>query len=181
MIHGFREVAERPVDEYRCRARVFRHAATGCEVLHLAAADTENLFAFSFATPAGDDTGAAHILEHSVLAGSARFPLREPFTVLMRGSVSTFLNAFTFPDRTVYPAASCTPQDFFNLLDVYGDAVFFPLLRDETFHQEGWRIENAAGRTGFAGVVLNEMKGAYASPEAGAAEWALPALFPDTP
>jgi presequence protease len=181
MIHGFREVAGRPVDEYRCRARSFRHAATGCEVLHLASADTENLFAFSFATPALDDTGAAHILEHSVLAGSARFPLREPFSVLMRGSVSTFLNAFTFPDRTVYPAASCTPRDFFNLLDVYGDAVFFPLLRDETFRQEGWRVEHDAGRSSFAGVVLNEMKGAYASPEAVAGEWALRALFPDTP
>ncbi|MCX7028894.1 MAG: insulinase family protein [Spirochaetes bacterium] len=180
-IQGFLQLAERAVDEYRCRARVFRHAATGCEVLHLASADTENLFAFSFATPALDDTGAAHILEHSVLAGSARFPLREPFTVLMRGSVSTFLNAFTYPDHTVYPAASCTPRDFFNLLDVYGDAVFFPLLRDETFRQEGWRLENAAGRAGFAGVVLNEMKGAYASPEALAGEWALRALFPDTP
>jgi Zn-dependent M16 (insulinase) family peptidase len=180
MNHGFREVAERAVDEYRCRARVFRHAATGCQVLHLATADTENLFAFSFATPALDDTGAAHILEHSALAGSVRFPLREPFTVLMRGSVSTFLNAFTFPDRTVYPAASCTPQDFFNLLDVYGDAVFFPLLRDETFRQEGWRLDPAGG-AGYAGVVLNEMKGAYASPEALAGEWALRALFPDTP
>ena len=179
-ISGFQQLAERAVDEYRCRARVFRHTATGCEVLHLAAADTENLFAFSFATPAGDDTGAAHILEHSVLAGSARFPLREPFTVLMRGSVSTFLNAFTWPDRTVYPAASCTPRDFFNLLDVYGDAVFFPLLRDETFRQEGWRLERPPADR-FAGVVLNEMKGAYASPEALAGEWALRGLFPDTP
>ncbi len=181
MIHGFLPLAERAVDEYRCRARSFRHAATGCEVLHLASADTENLFAFSFATPALDDTGAAHILEHSVLAGSRRFPLREPFTVLLRGSVSTFLNAFTFPDRTVYPAASCTPRDFFNLLDVYGDAVFFPLLRDETFRQEGWRIETDSDRAGFAGVVLNEMKGAYATPEALASEWTLRALFPDTP
>lgn len=181
MIHGFRQLAERAVDEYRCRARVFRHEATGCEVLHLASADTENLFAFSFATPSLDDTGAAHILEHAVLAGSRRFPLREPFTVLMRGSVATFLNAFTFPDRTVYPAASCTPRDFFNLLDVYGDAVFFPLLRDETFRQEGWRLETAAGAAGLAGVVLNEMKGAYASAERLAAEWALRALFPDTP
>jgi Zn-dependent M16 (insulinase) family peptidase len=180
-IHGFLQTDERAVDEYRCRARVFRHAVTGCEVLHLATADTENLFAFSFATPALDDTGAAHILEHSALAGSRRFPLREPFTVLMRGSVSTFLNAFTYPDRTVYPAASCTPRDFFNLLNVYGDAVFFPLLRDETFRQEGWRLEEVDGRPALAGVVLNEMKGAYASAEAVTGEWALRALFPDVP
>lgn len=179
--HGFLQIDERAVDEYRCRARVFRHAATGCEVLHLATADTENLFAFSFATPALDDTGAAHILEHAALAGSRRFPLREPFTVLMRGSVSTFLNAFTFPDRTVYPAASCTPRDFANLLDVYGDAVFFPLLRDETFRQEGWRLEEVDGRPALAGVVLSEMKGAYASAEAVTGEWALRALFPDVP
>jgi len=180
-IQGFHELAARPVDEYRCLARVFRHSATGCEALHLAAADTENLFAFSFATPAPDDTGVAHILEHSVLAGSRRFPLREPFTVLMRGSVATFLNAFTFPDRTVYPAASCTPRDFFNLLDVYGDAVFFPLLRDETFRHEGWRFEQDDGGARFAGVVLNEMKGAYASPEELAGAWSLRGLFPDTP
>jgi Zn-dependent M16 (insulinase) family peptidase len=180
-IRGYGELAARPVEEYRCLARRFRHAATGCEVLHLASEDTENLFAFSFATPAPDDTGVAHILEHSVLAGSRRFPLREPFAVLMRGSVSTFLNAFTFPDRTVYPAASCTPQDFFNLLDVYGDAVFFPLLRDETFRQEGWRFELDGAGARFAGVVLNEMKGAYASPEEVTGAWSLRGLFPDTP
>lgn len=180
-IHGFQALDERAVDEYRARASVYRHAATGCEVLHLASEDTENLFAFAFATPALDDTGAAHILEHSVLAGSHRYPLREPFTVLMRGSVATFLNAFTFPDRTVYPAASCTPADYRNLLDVYGDAVFFPLLRVETFRQEGWRLEETDGRSALAGVVFNEMKGAHASPEAVAGEWALRALFPDSP
>ena len=183
-IGAFQMLARRELPEYRSSALYVRHEATGCEVLHLGTADTENLFAFCFATPPRDDTGVSHITEHSVLSGSDRYPLKEPFSALMKGSMHTFLNALTYPDRTVYPAASCNRADFFNLLDVYGDAVFHPLLRKETFMQEGWRLEPVNGREDelhYAGVVYNEMKGAYSSPESIVGEWAFRSLFPDTP
>ncbi|HVP18010.1 MAG TPA: insulinase family protein, partial [Spirochaetia bacterium] len=183
-IGAFQVLARRELPEYRSSALHVLHVATGCEVLHIASADTENLFAFCFATPPRDNTGVSHITEHSVLSGSRRFPLKEPFSALMKGSMNTFLNALTYPDRTVYPAASCNRADFFNLLDVYGDAVFFPLLRKETFMQEGWRLEPVDGSQDefrYAGVVYNEMKGAYSSPESIVGEWAFRSLFPDTP
>lgn len=183
-IGAFQVLARRELPEYRSSALHVRHSATGCEVLHIATADTENLFAFCFATPPRDDTGVSHITEHSVLSGSSRYPLKEPFSALMKGSMHTFLNALTYPDRTVYPAASCNRADFFNLLDVYGDAVFHPLLRKETFMQEAWRLEPVNGREDelrYAGVVYNEMKGAYSSPESIVGEWAFRSLFPDTP
>jgi Zn-dependent M16 (insulinase) family peptidase len=183
-IGAFQVLARRDLPEYRASALHVRHEATGCEVLHVGTADSENLFAFCFATPPRDDTGVSHITEHSVLSGSRRFPLKEPFSALMKGSMHTFLNALTYPDRTVYPAASCNKADFFNLLDVYGDAVFHPLLRKETFMQEGWRLEPVNGREDelqYAGVVYNEMKGAYSSPESIVGEWAFRSLFPDTP
>ena len=183
-IGAFQVLARRDLPEYRSSALHVRHAATGCEVLHITAADNENLFAFCFATPPQDDTGVSHITEHSVLSGSRRFPLKEPFSALMKGSMHTFLNALTYPDRTVYPAASCNRTDFFNLLEVYGDAVFHPLLRKETFMQEGWRLEPVNGREDelrYAGIVYNEMKGAYSSPESIVGEWAFRSLFPDTP
>jgi Zn-dependent M16 (insulinase) family peptidase len=188
---GYELLSRKEVPEYRCAATHLRHTRTGCEVLHLASEDEENLFAFCFATPPRDDTGVSHITEHSVLSGSRRFPLKEPFAALLKGSLNTFLNALTYPDRTVYPAASCNRADFFNLLAVYGDAVFFPLLRKETFMQEAWRLEEASGEAGgevspapglqYAGVVYNEMKGAYSSPESIVGEWAYRSLFPDTP
>jgi len=183
-IGAFQVLGRRELPEYRSSALHVRHVGTGCEVLHLASADTENLFAFCFATPPRDDTGVSHITEHSVLSGSRRYPLKEPFSALMKGSLHTFLNALTYPDRTVYPAASCNRADFFNLLDVYGDAVFHPLLRKETFMQEGWRLEPVTGREDelcYAGIVYNEMKGAYSSPESIVGEWAFRSLFPDTP
>ncbi|HTZ50442.1 MAG TPA: insulinase family protein, partial [Spirochaetia bacterium] len=163
---GYEVVSRRSLPEYRAEGTLLRHVKTGCEVLHLAAADTENLFAFCFTTPPADDTGISHIIEHSVLSGSRRFRVKEPFSVLMKGSMHTFLNALTYPDRTVYPAASCNRADFFNLMTVYADAVFHPLLRPETFMQEAWRLEEtgADGSLRFAGVVYNEMKGAYSSP-----------------
>ncbi len=187
---GYQLLSRRDLAEYRCAASHLRHEKTGCEVLHLAAEDTENLFAFSFATPPADDTGVAHILEHSVLSGSRRFPLKEPFSALLKSSLNTFLNALTYPDRTIYPAASCNRADFFNLLSVYGDAVFFPLLRKETFLQEAWRLEPVEGEQGraapdpglqYAGVVYNEMKGAYSSPDSVVGEWTYRSLLPDTP
>ncbi|MBQ5877582.1 MAG: insulinase family protein, partial [Treponema sp.] len=118
-----------------------RHKKTGLDVFHLVNDDEENLFAFCFRTPVKNSTGAAHILEHSVFCGSQKFPLKEPFTNMMNQSVNTFLNALTYPDKTVYPASSLVQKDYFNLMDVYGDAVFFPLLRKEAFYQEAYRLE----------------------------------------
>ena len=184
---GFDVVSRRALPEYRAEGVLLRHTGTGCEILHLAASDQENLFAFCFTTPPRDDTGVSHIIEHSVLSGSERFHVKEPFSALMKGSMHTFLNALTYPDRTVYPAASCNRADFFNLLTVYGDAVFRPLLRKETFMQEAWRLEEAPaedtaqGRMRFAGIVYNEMKGAYSSPDSVVSEWTSRSLFPDTP
>jgi presequence protease len=181
---GYEVLSRRALPEYRSQGTLLRHAGTGCQVLHLTGADTENLFAFCFTTPPTDDTGISHIIEHSVLSGSRRFRVKEPFSVLMKGSMHTFLNALTYPDRTVYPAASCNRTDFFNLMTVYADAVFHPLLRPETFMQEAWRLEETDGPGGklrFAGVVYNEMKGAYSSPDSIVSEWISRSLFPDTP
>jgi Zn-dependent M16 (insulinase) family peptidase len=116
-----------------------RHAS-GAELFHIKNNDSENLFAFAFATVPDDSSGAAHILEHSALCGSEHYPLKDAFLVLAQGSLQTFLNAWTFPDKTVYPASSVNEQDYFNLMSEYGDAVFRPLLSEWTFMQEGWRI-----------------------------------------
>ena len=152
--------------------------------MHLETADTENLFAFCFATPPRDDTGVSHIIEHSVLSGSRLYPLKEPFSALMKGSMHTFLNALTYPDRTVYPAASCNRADFFNVLSVYGDAVFHPLLRKETFMQEAWRLEEDAERKQRAAVCrdrLQRNEGGLLQPDSIVAELTTRSLFPDTP
>ena len=183
-IGAFDVLSRRDLPEYRARGVHLRHTRSGCEVMHLETTDTENLFAFCFATPPRDDTGVSHIIEHSVLSGSRLYPLKEPFSVLMKGSMHTFLNALTYPDRTVYPAASCNRADFFNVLSVYGDAVFHPLLRKETFMQEAWRLEedgNGSNGLRYAGIVYNEMKGVYSSPDSIVAELTTRSLFPDTP
>ncbi|MFP4703308.1 MAG: insulinase family protein [Spirochaetaceae bacterium] len=179
---GFTETARTPLPEYRAEGRLYRHDATGCEVYHVHNDDRENLFAFVFKTPPADSTGVAHILEHTALCGSRRYPLKDPFLVLMRGSMSTFLNAMTFPDKTVYPASSPVEADLFNIMKVYGDAVFFPLLRPEMFAQEGHRLEFAEdGSLRRTGIVYNEMKGNYSSHDSIAVEWAMRSLLPDTP
>ena len=145
-----------------------QHCETGLEVYHIHNDDSENLFAFAFMTPPENSSGVAHILEHSVLCGSKNYPLKDPFLILSKQSVKTFLNAMTFPDKTVYPASSILEKDYFNLMSVYGDAVFFPLLKRETFEQEGHRLErDEKGNPYFSGVVLNEMRGAYADFDSG--------------
>ncbi len=180
-LHGFKVLSLRDLDEYRSTATHLRHEETGCEVLHLSSTEAENFFSFCFTTPPVDETGVTHIAEHSALSGSRRFPVKEPFSVLMKGSMHTFMNAFTFPDRTVYPASSLNTADFYNLLLVYGDAVFFPLLRKETFMQEAWRLEMEGEGLKYSGIVYNEMKGSYSSPESVVSDWAYRSLFPDTP
>ena len=162
----------------------------GAEVFHAVNDDSENLFAFAFATIPEDNTGAAHILEHSVLCGSRRYPLKDAFLVLAQGSLQTFLNAWTFPDKTVYPASSVNEHDYFNLMSVYGDAVFNPLLSRWTFMQEGCRFEfenkdaqsaDKDSRLSITGVVYNEMKGAYSTPDTYINHWSVKAVLPDTP
>ena len=150
---------------YRSSQAVYlRHKRCGLEVFHLLNTDEENLFAFAFRTPPENSTGAAHIMEHSVFCGSKRFPQKDPFLQLKKQSVSTYLNAYTAKDRTVFPASSPVRADYFALMAVYADAVFFPLLRRETFLQEGWRLEKGAdGEPCIQGVVFNEMKGNYSS------------------
>lgn len=180
-IHGFELVRETAIPELRTHARLLRHVRTGAELLSLENDDENKVFGITFRTPPDDSTGVPHILEHAVLAGSRKYPLKEPFVELLKSSVQTFLNAFTFPDKTCYPVASQNLQDFYNLIDVYVDAVFYPLLYEHTFQQEGWHyeLEQAGGTLAYKGVVFNEMKGAYASPDRVLGEAAQRSLFPD--
>lgn len=167
--------------EYNGRGLLLEHEMSGAQVFHIQNDDDENAFAFAFPTYPEDSTGVAHILEHTVLSGSERYPVKDPFLQLMKGSVNTFLNAMTYPDRTVYPAASPVKADLFNLLDVYGDAVFFPLLKPELFRQEGHRLQfTEDGSLEISGVVYNEMKGNYSSHDSIVGELCYQSLFPDT-
>ena len=180
--HGFTLIREQEVKELSSTARVFRHEATGAELLSFTNTDENKVFGVSFRTPPADSTGVAHILEHSVLCGSAKYPVKEPFVELLKGSLQTFLNAFTYPDKTCYPVASANVADFRNLTDVYLDAVFFPVISENIFKQEGWHLEGAPSGEGFCfkGVVYNEMKGAFSSPESVLGRYSLHLLFPDT-
>ncbi|GMO41129.1 MAG: insulinase family protein [Termitinemataceae bacterium] len=158
------------------------HEKTQCEVFHILNDDEENMFAFIFATATPDSTGVAHIVEHSVLCGSQNYPLKDVFTVLCQGSLQTYLNAWTFPDKTVYPASSVHPKDYFNLMSVYGDCVFRPLLNEWTFMQEGHRLEckNIKDKLSITGVVYNEMKGAYSDQDEYAQQWSIRSVLGDT-
>jgi hypothetical protein len=180
--HGFVLEREQAIPELAATARIYRHAKTGGRLLSLISPDENKVFGVAFRTPPADSTGLPHILEHSVLCGSRKYPVKEPFVELIKGSLNTFLNALTFPDKTCYPVASANLQDFYNLVDVYLDAVFFPNLTPNTLKQEGWHfdIENAAAPLAFKGVVFNEMKGVYSSPDSLLAEYSQRALFPDT-
>ncbi len=173
---------EADIPEIRASARLYRHDATGAELLSLAADDENKVFGITFRTPPSDSTGVAHILEHSVLCGSDKYPVKEPFVELLKGSLQTFLNAFTYPDKTCYPVASQNLKDFYNLIDIYMDAALHPLLSRHTHQQEAWHyeLEKAEGPLTYKGVVFNEMKGVYASPESVLAEYSQRTLFPDT-
>lgn len=142
------------------------HEKTGAQLLSIANGDDNKVFGITFKTPVSDSRGIPHILEHSVLCGSEKYPLKEPFTEMIKSSLQTFLNAFTYPDRTCYPVASQNKQDFINLVRVYLDAVFKPLLGESVLKQEGWHyeLEDEAGPLSIQGVVYNEMKGAYSDP-----------------
>ena len=178
--HGFHLIHEGPVEEYSIKASFYRHIRTGAELLSLSCADDNKVFGVSFRTPPADSTGVAHILEHSVLCGSRKYPVKEPFVELLKSSLQTFLNAFTYPDKTCYPVASANLADFHNLVDVYLDAVFHPRIPEEIFGQEGWRFQPEGESVIFKGVVYNEMKGAYSSPESLLGDESQRGLFPDT-
>ncbi len=166
ILHGFTVIRIAPLAAMDMTAIELRHEKSGARMLHLAAADRENLFSIAFRTPPPDDTGLPHILEHSVLCGSKRFPVKDPFVELLKTSLATFLNAFTYPDRTVYPCSSMNPKDFHNLVRVYCDAVFFPILSEDHFRQEGHHLEfDADGKLMVKGVVYNEMRGVYSDPD----------------
>jgi len=178
---GFKILDVLDLDELKAQGIWAKHEKTGAEVFHILNDDIENLFSFAFATFPQDNTGVAHILEHSVLCGSERYPLKDAFIVLAQGSLQTFLNAITFPDKTVYPASSTNEHDYFNLMSVYGDAVFRPLIPEWTFMQEGHRLEFQDGKLAVTGVVYNEMKGAYSSLDTYAGHWSVKAIMPNTP
>lgn len=179
--HGFTLLREEKLSEIASTTRLWRHEATGAALLSVLNNDENKVFGVSFRTPPSDSTGVAHILEHSVLCGSEKYPVKEPFVELLKGSLQTFLNAFTYPDKTCYPVASANLKDFRNLTDVYLDAVFFPRITEEIFQQEGWHLDpGEKGRFAYKGVVYNEMKGAFSSPDSVLARYSLHALFPDT-
>ena len=188
-LHGFRLRSATPVPEVRSVAYLLEHPDSGARLLHLHAADPENLFSVSFPTPPPDDTGVSHILEHCVLAGSRRFPVREPFFEMIKMSMATFINAMTGEDSTYYPVASNVPKDLFNLAEVYFDATFHPLLSEQTFRREGHHLAppqgsdgagNGAPRLAISGIVYNEMKGAFSDPEARLGRLLNHSLLPDT-
>lgn len=181
LTHGFEIVSEHDIREIKSKGTLYRHVKSGAQLLSFVNDDENKVFGISFRTPPKDSTGVAHILEHSVLCGSRKFPVKEPFVELLKGSLKTFLNAFTFPDKTCYPVASQNVQDFYNLIDVYLDAVFHPRLTPEVLMQEGWHLEaeNESGPLTFQGVVYGEMKGVYSSPDSLLSEYTQQSLFPD--
>ncbi len=179
IIHGFELLETRTIPELNTQARLYRHVETGAQLLSLENDDENKVFAVTFRTPPPDSTGLPHIMEHSVLCGSRKYPVKEPFIELAKGSLQTFLNAFTFNDKTMYPIASQNTQDFYNLIDVYLDAVFYPRLTPETLQQEGWHyeLENPDDPLTYKGVVFSEMKGAYSSPDTLVARYSEQSLF----
>jgi Zn-dependent M16 (insulinase) family peptidase len=179
--HGFELVKEEHIAELDTAARFYRHVKTGTELLTLSNDDENKVFTAVFPTPPTDSTGLPHIMEHSVLGGSRKYRAKEPFVELLKGSLKTFVNAFTMPDRTVYPVASPNLQDFYNLVDVYLDAVLHPLITANHLAQEGWHyeLENMDDELRYRGIVFNEMKGAYSSPDGALYRFSNQTLFPD--
>ncbi len=182
---SFEWIRSEPIESLRLVVEVYRHRGTGAMHYHLRSDSDENVFLVGLRTVPMDDTGVAHILEHTALCGSKRYPVRDPFFMMIRRSLNTFMNAFTSSDWTAYPFASQNRKDFFNLLDVYLDAVFFSNLHELDFRQEGWRLEFAerddpATPLEFKGVVYNEMKGAMSSPVSVLWQTLTSKLFPTT-
>lgn len=184
MYKNYKLIKEQELKDINSFGVLLNHEKSGAKVLLLKNDDENKSFCIGFRTPPYDDTGLPHILEHSVLCGSRKFPVKEPFVELMKSSLNTFLNAMTFPDKTIYPVASCNDKDFKNLMDVYMDAVLYPNIhsKEEIFKQEGWHyeLESIDGDLSYNGVVYNEMKGAFSSPDGILGRESLNSLFPDT-
>ena len=183
-LEAYRFLREKKVKELNSIAYFLEHKKSGARLFLLSNDDENKVFSIGFRTPPSDSTGVPHILEHSVLCGSKKFPVKDPFVELVKGSMNTFLNAMTYPDKTVYPVASTNDKDFQNLMDVYLDAVLNPNIYKEPkiFMQEGWHyeLESEDGELIYNGVVYNEMKGAFSSPESVLERHTQKALFPDT-
>jgi len=177
-------VKEEYIEGLKSLGLVFRHKKSGARLVVLSNDDDNKVFSIGFRTPPKDSTGVAHIVEHTVLCGSKEFPSKDPFVELAKGSLNTFLNAMTFSDKTIYPIASCNDKDFQNLMHVYMDAVFYPNIyrRKEIFQQEGWyyELEDKNAELKYNGVVYNEMKGVFSSPEQQLYRLIQSSLFPDT-
>ncbi len=185
VIHGFTLIQSTPVREIGVTANLYEHAKSGAQLLHLACEDTNKVFCMAFKTVPENDTGCPHILEHSVLNGSKNFPGKSTFMELIKGSLHTFINAMTASDLTLYPVASTNDKDFLNLARVYLDAVLYPKIYEQPniLHQEGWHYEFPTEDSDLSikGVVYNEMKGAFSSPEGIIARVCQHTQFPDTP
>lgn len=181
---GYELIETCPLEDIHSKGYILRHKKTGAHISLISNDDKNKVFYIGFRTPAVDSTGAAHIVEHTVLCGSQSFPAKDPFVELVKGSLNTFLNAITYPDKTIYPVASLNDVDFQNLMHVYLDAVFYPNIykRKEIFQQEGWHyeMEDLDGPITLNGVVYNEMKGAFSSPEGVLDRQVLNSLYPDT-
>ncbi len=184
-LKAYELVEKHPIEELESIAYLLKHKKSGARIALLSNDDENKVFNIGFRTPPQDSTGLPHILEHSVLCGSKKFPVKDPFVELVKGSLNTFLNAMTYSDKTVYPVASCNDADFQNLMDVYLDAVFHPNIyeKEEIFRQEGWHyeLEDIDGELTYNGVVYNEMKGAFSSADDVLEREIMAALFPDTP
>ncbi|MCX6555031.1 MAG: insulinase family protein [Candidatus Aminicenantes bacterium] len=183
VVHGFKLEQKQFIKELDGEGYLFRHLKSGARLLKVASQDDNKVFSVAFKTPPPDDTGVPHIMEHSVLNGSENFPVKSPFDVLAQGSLKTFLNAMTSNDYTIYPVASRNDKDFANLMHVYLDAAFKPLIHKDPriLQQEGWHyeLESPEGPLSYKGVVYNEMKGAYSAPERQLDYLMNKALFPD--
>ena len=181
---AYEKTGEEFIAELNAQAVLYRHKKTGAKIFTLSCSDDNKVFMVAFRTPVSDSTGVPHIMEHSVLCGSRKYPVKDPFVELVKGSLNTFLNAMTYPDKTLYPVASCNDTDFQNLMDIYLDAVFHPniYVNEKVFRQEGWHYEMEAeeGPLTINGVVYNEMKGAFSSPESVLERVTMNSLFPDT-
>ncbi len=183
-LEAYRLLEESHVKELNSDGYILEHKKSGARIFLMSNDDENKVFYIGFRTPPSDSTGVPHIMEHSVLCGSEKFPVKDPFVELVKGSMNTFLNAMTYPDKTVYPVASTNDKDFQNLMDVYMDAVLHPAIyhEEKIFRQEGWHyeLESADAPLIYNGVVYNEMKGAFSSPEAVLQQCTEETLFPDT-
>lgn len=180
MTKTFDLIREQHIPELNSVAKLYVHKRTGARLLSVINDDENKVFSINFRTTPKDSTGVPHIMEHSVLNGSEKYPVKEPFVELLKGSLATFVNAMTYPDKTCYPVASQNVQDFYNLIDVYMDAVLHPLISEQTLMQEGWHyeIDDPDKPLTYKGVVFNEMKGAYSSPDGVLETRVIESLFP---